>query len=58
MERFVTLVVAGGLALVAGLWAVRLAATLSAGWLGGVALTFLGLAALGVGIGRELSTDW
>ncbi|MEF8828402.1 MAG: hypothetical protein V5A49_05175 [Haloarcula sp.] len=58
MERFVELVVAGGLALVVGLWTVRLAASFSAVWLGGVALVLLGLAALGVGIGRELSPDW
>ena len=55
MERFVKLVVAGGLALVAGLWTVRLAASFSELWLGGVALGLLGLAALGIGIGRELS---
>ena len=55
MGRFVKLVVAGGLALVAGLWAVRLAAAFSARWLGGVALGLLGLATLGIGIGRELS---
>ncbi|WP_336339573.1 hypothetical protein [Haloarcula brevis] len=58
MERFVELVVTGGMALVAGLWTVRLAAPQSAVWLGGVALALLGLAALGVGIGRELSPDW
>ncbi|GCF14718.1 hypothetical protein Harman_26530 [Haloarcula mannanilytica] len=58
MERFVTLVVAGGLALVAGLWAVRLAASLSPIWLGGIVLALIGLAAIGVGIGRELSPDW
>ncbi|EMA09086.1 hypothetical protein SAMN05443574_114117 [Haloarcula vallismortis] len=58
MERFVELVVAGGLALVAGLWTVRLAAAFSALWLGGVALALLGVAALGVGIARELSPNW
>jgi len=58
MERFVELVVAGGLALVVGLWTVRLAASHSPGWLGGAALALLGLVALGVGIGRELSPDW
>ncbi|MFB6223741.1 MAG: hypothetical protein ABEH86_08745 [Haloarcula sp.] len=58
MERFVKLVVAGGLALVTGLWMTRFAVSLSEIWLGGVALAFLGLAALGVGIGRELSPDW
>ena len=58
MERFVELVVTGGLALVVGLWMVRLSASRLAVWLGGAALVFLGLAALGVGIGRELSPDW
>jgi hypothetical protein len=58
MERFVKLVVAGGLALVAGLWAVRLPPSFSPSWLGGAALAFLGLVVLGVGIGRELSPDW
>lgn len=58
MERFVELVVAGGLALVVGLWTVRLAGSRSAVWLGGVALVLLGLVALGVGIGRELSPGW
>jgi len=58
MERFVKLVVAGGLALMAGLWMVRLRPSLSPGWLGGAALALLGLVALGVGIGRELSPDW
>jgi hypothetical protein len=58
MERFVELVVTGGLALVVGLWTVRLAAPRSAVWLAGVALALLGLAGLGVGIGRELSPDW
>ncbi|MDT3436462.1 hypothetical protein [Haloarcula sp. 1CSR25-25] len=57
MERFVELVVAGGIALVVGLWTVRLAASRSAVWLGGVAVALLGLVALGVGIRRELSPD-
>jgi len=55
MERFGKLVVAGGLALVTGLWTVRLAASISAHWLGGVALALLGLVAFGVGFGRDLS---
>ena len=54
MERFVTLVVAGGLALVAGLWTLRLSAGWSTPWLLGAALAVAGLAALAVGIGREL----
>jgi hypothetical protein len=53
MERFVTLVVAGGLTLVAGLWTVELApdVTLS---LAGAALALLGVAGLAAGIGDEL----
>ncbi|WP_191906122.1 MULTISPECIES: hypothetical protein [unclassified Haloarcula] len=58
MERFVTLVVAGGLALMAGLWMVQLGASVSGVWVGGVVLAFLGLAALGIGISQELSPDW
>jgi len=58
MERFVELVVAGGLATVAGLWVTRLTATLSTPWLVGAALAGLGLLALGAGIAREVSPDW
>ena len=50
--------VVSGLALIVGLWTVRLAASFSAVRLGGVALALLGLAALGVGMGRELSPNW
>lgn len=58
MERFVELVVAGGLATVAGLWVTRLTATHSTPWLAGVALAVLGLAGLGAGIAREVVPDW
>jgi len=54
MERFVRFVVAGGLALVAGLWTLHLSVLWSPSWLVGVALAVAGLAALAVGIGREL----
>ena len=54
MKRFVQLVVAGGLALVAGLWTLRLSARWSPPWLVGVALVVAGAAALAAGIGREL----
>ena len=54
MERFVRLVVAGGLGLVAGLWTVRLSARWSPAWLVGVALVVAGAAGLAAGIGREL----
>lgn len=54
MERFVTLVVAGGLALVAGLWTLHLSAGWSAPWLVGVAVVVAGVAGLAAGIWREL----
>lgn len=53
MERFVTLVVAGGLALVAGLWTVELAPDVALS-LAGAALALLGVAGLAAGIGDEL----
>lgn len=55
MEWFVRYVVAGGIALVAGLWAAAWFATGSGPWLAGVALAALGLVGLATGIGRELS---
>jgi hypothetical protein len=55
MERFVRYVVAGGIALVAGLWVTTWFTRSSGPWLAGVALAVLGLAALATGIGRELS---
>lgn len=55
MERFVQYVVAGGLAMVVGLWVLELTATLSAPWFVG-ALVALGGAVLALaGIYRELS---
>lgn len=54
MERFVRAVVAGGLALVAGLWTVTLSAAGSVPWLLGVALVALGSAGLAAGIGSEI----
>jgi len=54
VEGFVRLIVAGGLALVAGLWVVTLAGTWSLRWLLGVALVLAGLGALAAGIRSEL----
>jgi uncharacterized membrane protein HdeD (DUF308 family) len=54
MERFVTLVVAGGLALVAGLWTLHLSARWTPAWLVGVSLVVAGVAGLAAGIWREL----
>lgn len=55
MERFVQYVVAGGLALVTGLWATSLSSETSMPWLLGVALAILGTGALSAGIWREVS---
>jgi dipeptide/tripeptide permease len=55
MERFAQYVVAGGLALVAGLWATSLASQASARWLLGVALAALGAVTLSAGIWREVT---
>lgn len=57
MERFVGLIVAGGLALVAGLWLLALLESGAAGWVLGLALTVLGTAVLGVGIASELELE-
>ena len=54
MERFVRLIVAGGLALVAGLWLLELFARGSSGWLVGAALAALGTAGAFAGIFSEL----
>jgi hypothetical protein len=53
-ERFVRLLVGGGLSLVAGLWLTTLSAWGSAAWVGGVALATLGVAGLGAGIWHEV----
>ena len=57
MEPFAQLVVAGGLALLAGLWTLGLAAAFSPAWLGGAALVGAGVAGLTAGIDRELDLD-
>ncbi len=57
MERFVGLLVAGGLALLAGVWTLHLTAQGSPPWLAGAALAALGVAGLAAGIGRELDLD-
>lgn len=54
MERFVQAIVAGGLALVAGLWIVTLSETGTLPWTGGGFLVLAGLAGLGYGIATEL----
>lgn len=54
MDRFVQYAVAGGIALVAGLWATELAAGASVVWLAGVALAAAGTVALVAGVHREL----
>jgi fatty acid desaturase len=54
MERFAKYIVAGGLALVAGLWVVELTAFGTIGWVVGLALVLLGIAGLSVGIHREV----
>lgn len=54
MERFVGLVVAGGLALLVGLWLVALFASWSGVWLAGIALAGLGVVGLAAGIASEL----
>jgi len=54
MERFVQFIVAGGLALVAGLWLRQIADPTSQAWLAGVALAVLGAVALAVGINSQI----
>lgn len=54
MERFVRLIVGGGIALVAGLWIATLAGTGSGPWLLGVALVVVGVGALAGGIWWEI----
>lgn len=53
-ERFVRLIVGGGIALVAGLWAATLSGSWSVVWLFGVALVLLGLGGLTAGIWSEV----
>lgn len=54
MERFVQIIVAGGLALLAGLWLAQSTVLTSQAWLGGVALVALGVIALAVGINSQI----
>jgi len=54
MERFARLIVAGGLALVAGLWIALLAEAWTATWLLGVAVAALGAGANVTGFVSEL----
>lgn len=53
-ERFVRFIVAGGLALVAGLWLTRLFAARSWVWILGVVLAVTGVVALAVGIRSQI----
>lgn len=54
VERFVQYVVGGGLALVAGLWLLRLLEPRTLPWIAGAALVLLGIAGLAAGIYREI----
>ena len=54
MERFVRLIVVGGLALVAGLWVLESFARGSPSWLAGAGLAVLGTASAFAGIFSEL----
>ncbi|MFC7771404.1 hypothetical protein [Salinirubellus litoreus] len=53
-ERFVRLVVAAGLALVAGLWVAALSTAWTPPWSLGVVLALLGVGGLAAGIRSEL----
>lgn len=57
MERFVLLVVAGGLSLVAGLWLVTLFERVSPPWSLGLGLVVVGIASLGGGIASQVTVD-
>ncbi|ELZ05106.1 MULTISPECIES: hypothetical protein [Natrialba] len=57
MERFVTLIVAGGLCLLAGLWLAELVAVGSPPWIAGAALALCGTVAILAGIRRELTVS-
>ncbi|WP_226480610.1 hypothetical protein [Natrinema amylolyticum] len=56
MERFVQLIVAGGLVLVAACWLVAIVEYGSAPWIGGVVLALLGTGAVLAGIASELES--
>lgn len=55
IERFVQLILGGGLGLVAGLWIVELMPRDSGIWLLGILLAFLGAIAILAGIASELN---
>lgn len=56
MERFVQLIVVGGLVLVGALWAVSFLDPWSVAWLAGVVLALLGVGGLSAGISSEIET--
>ncbi|SDR34775.1 hypothetical protein [Natronobacterium texcoconense] len=57
MERFVQAIVAGGIALVAGLWLVELFEWWSLAWLAGVVLAVVGTGSVFAGIFSELESE-
>lgn len=54
VEGFVKLIVAGGLAMVAGLWLKALLVPGSTGWVLGVAVALIGIGSLGWGIWSQV----
>ncbi|WP_339105766.1 hypothetical protein [Haloterrigena salinisoli] len=56
MERFVRLIVAGGVVLVGALWLVDLVARGSPQWIVGIALAILGFVGVMAGIFSELES--
>ncbi|MUW13774.1 hypothetical protein GJ633_03185 [Halorubrum sp. CBA1125] len=54
-ERFVRLIVGGGIALVAGLWSAALSPVGSLPWVIGSALVLVGVGGLGRGIWSEIA---
>lgn len=54
MERFAEAIVAGGVALVAGLWVLEFQPGGSAGWYGGAAVALAGASAIAAGIRMEI----
>lgn len=54
VERFVQLILAGGIGLVAGLWLLTGFESTTPAWLAGAGLTVAGAVALAVGIRSEL----